>query len=674
MTRYFLRAGLVLLTLTALAGCLGDSDSDEFGEDIDEFEASPESDEYRARVLNGELESAFVWLDMDGDGEFSTYTDEDYRDDFVADEEDEQRLGIGDNFEIKEPWGVTDANGNVMIDTESFDLPATVAPDLDPDDFPLMAVGIPGVTVNDGETIEKAFFLSAPPGVTNVTPFSTMAETVRRIEIDRGNEADLASAGTTLLQEEVLGSQERIGPYQDYLRNQGQAAVPFYATAIRRLIQAQVPEGVSSTVANDLRNLESRPDEKPYFAPGDMRVIGSLLLDQAANVIREVGEDIEARGLDGYTLPPDSELETVADFEPDLNNPYVAVEQRYFIPEKDLEDAAEFEPVAPAANGRLSAQVFLDYDLGVRLRRMDVRGQTRPSMGVFPFLVDAGGKPTDLGYMPFLDIDTDEVAGDPVKRDELSEGDLDERFIGEEGDAIDWETPRIGLDSSWFEAGGADSEVGGSLERVYEQPASGSGFDLVRYGQDGSEDAQVGITPDSGARRIPVNLWLSDDWTSNSELSIDYGSITALSDCGDTIQHVNAEQEVTLNRVDGESITITRYGHHRDNPSDGEVAFRVMVETYDNPSGNPFRREYQYFSDGIGTQPEIDESLKKADQPDLLRSVRVLRSDVEVTEATFCGSDNEPFSVESSPDNMRLYVGFDYMRFADYLESIGTRD
>lgn len=680
MIRNILRAGFVLLTLTALAGCLGSSDSDEYGEDIDDFEAPPESDRYRARVLNGELENAFVWLDMDGDGRFSSYGEDDYRDDFEDPDEDEDALLIPSDLPIPEPWAVTDARGNVVIDTAAFDLANTEAPDLDPDQFPLMAIGVPGVSSSDGETIEKAFFLSAPPGVTNVTPFSTMAETVRRIQIDRGNEADLVSAGTTLLQEEVLGNEDRIGPYEDYLKSQGQSAVPFYATAIRRLIQAQVPDGVSNTIASELRNLDSRPREQAYFEPEDMRVIGSLLLDQAASVISEVGEDIDARGLDGYTLPPDSELESIADFGADLSNPYVAVEQRYFTPEADLEDSEDFEPAAPETNGHLRAQVFLDYDLGGRLRRMDVRGRTRPSMGVFPFLVEAGGSPSDLGYMPFLDIDTGEVAGEALEREELSEGEVDERFIGgDEGEAaIDWETPRIGLDSSWFKVGGDESEVGGALERVYEQPGAGSAFDLVRVDQSDSEDAQVEIDSDPDAGELPINLWLLDEGASGGDLSIDYGPIDdGLSECGDTIQHVNAEQEVTVQRDDDSEVVITRYGHYRDNPDPeaGELPFRVLVETYEEDGEDAVRREYEYFSDGVGTETDIKDSLKSLDQPDLLRSVRVLRSSgTQVSADTYCDGEDDPFAVEASPDEMLLYAEFDYLRFADYLEAIGTRE
>lgn len=678
MIRTIFQIGLVLLALTALSGCLGDSDSDEYGEDIEEFEAPAPSDTYRARVLNGELENAFVWLDMDGDGKLSTYGEADYKADFEDPEAEEgdlivpERLSKPQPEAIPEPWAITDAHGNVILDVSAFDLRRTQAPDLDPDEFPLMAIGVPGVSRNDGVTIEKAFFLRAPPGITNVTPFSTMAETLRRVQMDRGNEADSASAGTALLQEEILGSRERVGPYQDYLRSQGQTAVPFYATAIRRLIQAQVPEGISSAISDKLRNLEPQSPPQTYFDPRDMRVIGSLLLDQAASVIQEVGEDIGDDIPDGYTLPAKGELDSITDFDPDLSNPYVAVEQRYFIPG---DASADFQPGAAATNGRLSAQIFLDYGLGARLRRMGVRGRAQPSMGILPFLVKAEGRPADLGFMPWLDIDTSVLAGDPLERDAIAESDLDEQFIGQQGGPVDWETRRVGLDSSWFGTEGNETEVDGKLERVYKVPASGT-RDLIRANavNPGARDAQVTIESQSEAGKSPVNLWLSDDGVSNSELRIDYGPISGLSDCGPTIQHVNAKQAITLNRGGGDSVTITRYGHHRADPGDGETAFRVMVETYDNPSGESFRREYDYFSDGIGTESEMEDSLKKTDQPDLLRSIRVLRSDVEISASTFCNGDNEPFSVEASPDDMRLYVGFKYRRFADYLESVGTQD
>lgn len=141
MTRTIFRTGLAFLILTALVGCLGNSDSDEYGEDVDSFEASSSSDTYRARVLNGELDSAFVWLDMDGDGRFSSYDEDDYRADF-EESEDGALLIPSAGLPIPEPWAVTDPRGDVVIDISDFDLPE--------------------------------------PG--------------RRIEVDRGNEADLARA------------------------------------------------------------------------------------------------------------------------------------------------------------------------------------------------------------------------------------------------------------------------------------------------------------------------------------------------------------------------------------------------------------------------------------------------------------------------------------------------
>ena len=674
MTRTIFHTGLVLLTLAAVAGCLGSSDSDEYGEDIDEFEASAESDTHRARVLNGELQSAFVWLDMDGDGRFSSYGEDDYRDDFEDPDAEEKDLIVPGGLPIPEPWAVTDASGDASLDVSAFDLPRTQAPDLKPAEFPLLAIGVPGVSSSDGEPIDKAFFLSAPPGVTNVTPFSTMAETIRRIELARHDKTDLASAGTTLLQEEILGNRERIGPYEDYLKRQGSNAVPFYAEAIRRLIQAQVPQAVSNAIGSDLRNLESRPPEQAYFAPEDMRVLGSVLLEQSAAVIQEVGEDIEARGLDGYSLPPAEQLDSIADFGADLSNPYLPVEQRYFIPGENLESSDDFTPGSPETNGQLSAQVFLGHDLGARLRRMEVRGRTRPSMGIFPFLVEAGGKPAELGYMPALDIDAGDVAGEVMAREDLAASDIDERFLGQGGGAIDWETPRIALDSSWFAVGGNATEVDGEPERLYRVPSSGAS-DLRRVNADnpGDTDAAVTVTSASESGKAPINQALSDDWESNSNVTIDYGAfeeLTSVDGCGslsgDTIQHVNTRQVVTLKRGSA-SVTITRYGHRRDDPGAGERAFRVMVETVDLEEGGHTQREYQYFNDG-GT-------LLSDAQPDLLRSVRVLRTSGDPVDASsFCDGGNDPFSVTTSPDQMQLYIGFDYRRFADYLASIGSRD
>lgn len=141
------------------------------------------------------------------------------------------------------------------------------------------------------------------------------------------------------------------------------------------------------------------------------------------------------------------------------------------------------------------------------------------------------------------------------------------------------------------------------------------------------------------------------------------------------MQHVNAEQIVNLSQEGGPSIDITRFGHKRED----KPGLRVLVETYQDPEDDKWvRREYEYFSDGVDVSQdgsnggETDYYLDSR-QKDLIRSVRVRKPagsklDIE----NFCSGEPQPFAV-SGGSNLKLYIGYEYMRFADYLESIGTR-
>ena len=97
MTRHILRTGLALMAAAALAGCLGDSDSDEYGEDITRYESNPEAGDpgiYPVQARNGRLERALVWLDMDGNQAHSVYDHQDYEDDVLADADDETKARL----------------------------------------------------------------------------------------------------------------------------------------------------------------------------------------------------------------------------------------------------------------------------------------------------------------------------------------------------------------------------------------------------------------------------------------------------------------------------------------------------------------------------------------------------------------------------------------------------
>ena len=710
MTRHILRTGLALMAAAALAGCLGDSDSDEYGEDITRYESNPEAgdpDTYRVRAINGKLDKAFVWLDMDGDQALSTYDYQDYLDDFLGEDEEGSRLGIdGDNFELDEPWAVTNAEGHAELDVSSLDLPAADAPDIDPEQFSLMVVAIPDVTLSNGDLIQEAFFLSAPPGVDTISPFTTLAQTLRWL---RGEDLSSSRAATQLLQDGVFGSEEKVSPYQDYLNLRGASRLPYYATTIRRLLQAQVAPETSTAIGEALGDPQNGPKEVDYifnteeeshsFFPGEEReVVGSVVLDQAAQVIKQVDDDIGSRGLEGYELPGNDAL-GIRNLTSKLTNPYVAVQQRYYTPAPDSDADATFAPGnirdgggtsdAPdrygrltAENAQLNAQVFLDYALDGRLRRLDVLGETEPSMTAFQFLAgsssESRGDPVSLGFMPPFDVDLGRSVTEPVERDSSFPEVPDERFSGE-GDAwIDWDAPKIGLDSSRISDSGSTGEVDGVLERAYLPPESGE-YALVRRipGNPGTEDARLSLSGEANAvnAAFPVNQFLLHERFGEGVVNVEYDKVSEGSGCGASVQHVNAEQIVNLSQEGGPSIDITRFGHKRED----KPGLRVLVETYQDPEDDKWvRREYEYFSDGVDVSQdgsnggETDYYLDSR-QKDLIRSVRVRKPagsklDIE----NFCSGEPQPFAV-SGGSNLKLYIGYEYMRFADYLESIGTR-
>ena len=696
MIRHILRTGLALAAAAALAGCLGDSDSDEYGEDITRYESNPAAGDpgtYPVQARNGRLERALVWLDMDGDQALSVYDDGDYEDDVLADADDETkaRLGVGGDFELVEPWGITDADGNLDLDVSALDLSESVAADLDPSDYSLMVVAVPGETRNDGELVDRAFFLSAPPGISTVSPFTTLAETIRWL---RGDSLDAAAAASRLQQENLLGAQEPVSIYQDYLNAQGATRAPHYATALRRLQQKQVTGAlngkVKKAVEDGLENMTPGQREV-FFELNDFQVLGSVMLDQAANVIRAVDADIDARGVDGYALPADGKLDSIRNFKPDFDNPLVPVEQRYFTRLENPENEENFAPGAletgdngdevrlgrlTAEDAELNAQVFFDYGPGGRVSRISVRGQTRPSMSAFRFLSagEDGGNPVDLGYAPYLDMETGPALDEAVERDALSSEVLDERF-GEADGAIDWATPSIGLDSRWIDGESTDDHPDGRLERVYVEPDGAaalirrpplaSGVDTV--------DASINVeSEESGVPQIPIAMpVVGDQLKSIGSLSITYGKPGGLDECdnGTPVEPITHKQTVKVSEgsePDAQpELTLTRYGHV---PS-GEDVFRVLAETYPAPVGDGvILREYEYPTDGMA-----DANPDNVVQPDRILSVRALALDSLDRSARFCGDEGEAFSVSGSSANLQYYIGYEYMRFADYLESIGTR-
>jgi len=654
-------AALMVLALL-LAGCPDSDKSTEFPFDERELTnpiQNRNTDVYSGNVMNGNLENAIVWLDMDGNGRLSP----------------------------DEPWGWSDENGEFKLDVSKLKQQNRAdGRDLDPRDFPLMAVAVPEYTIDRhvNEEIDHAFFLMAPPGRTLISPFSTMVEARRRLPFvpavtSPGNALERSA---TDVRARMAVASEEVSVLQNYRRSQA-PRTPFYAEALRRFIQAQVPGGISGGISNGTDNPQVNA-----FVREDIQVIGTLMLDQIGDILEEVDALIDAYkasnnddALLGFTLPVDS-LETIVDLKPDLSNPFVLREQIVYLPPAE-EDNLTLDASNVDSRGRVVARVLFDYGVGTALRRIDVLGESAPSMSVIAMLMDDGGRVADLGRQPWFDVVLDE---DNIDR---ADSDVLERFIGNDGQPIRWNQFEVGLDSSII-AHSPVAELDGLLDRLYEiadgapvSPVTGLDRTLPHHGDD--TDATLQITFAGDGREQPVNI--PQAFAGAADLSVSFGPVQYLNDhdgtCDaptvDSLLVVNARQSVTISSADidleGE---LTRYGRLRDESGDKVQAFRVLLEEFVPSSGDAGntlneRREFEYFDDSG--------SVKAETQPDLLRSVRIFLGKNASNSNRFCdntgntGGDSDNSGGKArmlENSDLDVYIGFEYLPFTDYLEQQGS--
>lgn len=129
---------------------------------------------------------------------------------------------------------MTGKDGVFSLDVSELGQDPLVSPDLDPRDYPLMALALPGQTIEQtpsGErTLEQAFMLSAPPGVRNVTPLTTL---VRQRRVNGIGEFLVGTTDLAL----ALGN---INMVSDFVRSGNQRAQA-YASAFARFRASQLP-------------------------------------------------------------------------------------------------------------------------------------------------------------------------------------------------------------------------------------------------------------------------------------------------------------------------------------------------------------------------------------------------------------------------------------------------
>lgn len=414
----------VALFTLALAGC--GEESDESPVDGRDFDAQDygEPRPYTGRVIDGYLRNARVWLDMDGDSQYTP-----------GPMTIKNSAGAEITLPNGEPTAMTGENGKFTLDTAALVQDPSVSPDIDPRDYPLFAVILPGQTLEQtriGEVVlENAYMLSAPPGVRNVTPLSTLVRHRRIIGVQ-----DLTATTSDLA--DALGN---VNLLSDYVKS-GDHRAHAYARALARFMASQFPESTASQLRDSDGRDWSLSEDAAYL-------LGVSFVRNALDVVKIVDEaasqgNYENVDTDGLALP---------EVPIELDDPVIIKSQTV------LARGEGSELPASMSNLGVSAELVFDYSEDGRVRSITAHGCMMPSMREMARLINAGGKIANTGtqWMPGISLSQESAA---FYEDEGP----DERLV------FDWGNRRATFETttSCHPGLAASSSLGGTTAISYE--------------------------------------------------------------------------------------------------------------------------------------------------------------------------------------------------------------
>ncbi|WP_323752935.1 hypothetical protein [Marinobacter sp.] len=393
-----------LLTLV-LIGCGEESDQLPVdGRDFDGVGYSKPAP-YSGRAIDGYLRDARVWLDLDGDGQYSPGPLD------IA-------LANGETHTLEngEPSAMTAAGGRFELDISELDVLGSLGKDLDPRDYPLYALALPGKTLEEtrsGEVeVKRAFLMSAGPGITNVTPLTTLARfravVGNSISPELGNipperYADLS--GLNLLQDYVLAGDDKAHAY---------------AQALARFMASQIPDGYNALLA------EGGSDGKERFLSEEaVRLLGISLVQNAADVVALV--DSAASGGSYVNVDPDALQLPVVPIE--LGNPVL-------LAALNVSAHTDSTSELPARDLAPSAELTFDYAEDGQLLSVSSRGCMEPSLPELMRLVQVDGYMASLKtqWLPSVSLSG-------LSKSLYDEGGVHERIV------FDWSNKRAYFDT-----------------------------------------------------------------------------------------------------------------------------------------------------------------------------------------------------------------------------------
>jgi hypothetical protein len=420
-----------------LAGC--GEESDELpvdGRDFDGVEYS-EPAPYTGKVIDGYLKNARVWLDMDGDSQYTPGP-------LVI----ELDNGSSVTLDFGEPTAISSAGGRFAMDISELVLDPSVGPDLDPRDYSLHAVALPGKTLEEtrnGEVpVASAYLMSAPPGVRNITPLTTLAR--YRGVVGLGSFLETPSG--------VAASLADLNLVRDYILAQDDRSHA-YARALARFMASQIPEAY-----NDLLAAENSDGTERFLSREAAFLLGVSLIQNAADVIAVV--DTAAQG-DFANV--DADALTLPEVDVELSDPVLLTGQKVY-----AEPSSQDTLPANRSGLQISAELAFDYSESGRLLSVSANGCLSPSMPELARLIGVNGYMANLHtqWLP-------SAALSEQSRLNFDEDGTDERLI------FDWDSRRAYFETSTtcHEHRGiaADStELGGPPEVTYSWTRDSNGL------------------------------------------------------------------------------------------------------------------------------------------------------------------------------------------------------
>lgn len=409
----------------ALVGC--GEESDDLPVDGRDFDGVGYSDPapYTGRVIDGYLSNARVWLDLDGDSQFTP-----------GPLTVELESGTLVTLASGEPTALSGEDGVFVLDIGELLSDPAEAPDLDPRDYPLFAMALPGKTVeqrrNGDQTIEDAYMMSAPPGVRNITPLSTLVR-YRRLA---GASPLVSGTGSA---NDSLGS---VNLLSDYILA-GDERAHAYARAFARFMASQFPFS-EALAASDADGTER------ILSPRAAYLLGLSLVQNAGELVGLVDDAASQGGYENVDVAaldfPEVPLE--------LADPLLlTVQQVYAHPENGGLPENR-------SNLQVSAELHFDYSPDGRLMSVSANGCMMPAMPEMARLINVGGQMAALGvqWLPSISLS---LHSRTAYEEEGSA--VDERLT------FDWEEQRAYFETATScQEGLADgSALGGPAEITY---------------------------------------------------------------------------------------------------------------------------------------------------------------------------------------------------------------